>query len=74
MFLIIILSCNIVYNSPGLRDAVGRLFEGETVKVVTTNKKKDGSRFKCFLTMGPLHDENGKLTHFVAILKDIGKA
>ena len=62
-------------NYDGLRDAVSRLFEGEKkVQVVTTNYKKDGSQFTNFLTMAPLRDEiSGKVTHFVAILSDIGE-
>ncbi len=59
--------------SSGLRDAVARLFEGEEqATVVTTNYRKDGSRFKNLLTMGPIRNDHGKLTHFVAILKNIG--
>lgn len=59
-------------NFDGLRDAVSRLFEGEKkVNVVTTNYRKDGSKFRNYLTLAPLK-ENGKITHFVAILKDIG--
>ena len=62
-------------NYEGLRDAVSRLFEGEKkVHVVTTNYKKDGSKFRNFLTMAPLKDEvSGKVTHFVAILNDVGE-
>jgi len=62
-------------NYDGLRDAVSRLFEGEKkVQVVTTNYKKDGSKFRNFLTMAPLRDEvTGKVTHFVAILSDVGE-
>jgi hypothetical protein len=42
------------------------------VHVVTTNYRKDGSKFTNFLTLAPLKDASGKLTHFVAILNDIG--
>ncbi|KAL3798540.1 hypothetical protein HJC23_011844 [Cyclotella cryptica] len=61
-------------NYAGLHDAVSRLFEGEQrVNVVTTNYRKDGSKFTNFLTLAPLRDESsGNLTHFVAILNDIG--
>jgi PAS domain S-box-containing protein len=60
-------------NIAGLHDAVSRLFEGEKkVHVVTTNYRKDGSKFTNFLTLAPLKDASGKLTHFVAILNDIG--
>lgn len=59
-------------NHLGLRDAVQRLFEEErAVKVVTTNKRKDGSRFRCHLTMAPLYNAQGKMTHCVAVLKNI---
>ncbi|KAL7477281.1 hypothetical protein ACHAW6_003092 [Cyclotella cf. meneghiniana] len=63
-------------NVDGLRDAVSRLFDGEqNVNVVTTNYRKDGSKFTNFLTLAPLRDEaTGKLTHFVAILNDIGES
>ena len=61
-------------NTDGLRDAVSRLFDGESnVACVTTNKRKDGSRFKCLLTMGPIRNEAGKITHLVADLKNIGE-
>lgn len=60
-------------NQLGLREAVQRLFEEEKpVRVVTTNYRKDGSRFKNLLTLGPIFDQaSGKMTHCVAILKDV---
>lgn len=63
-------------NYAGLHDAVSRLFEGEQrVNVVTTNYRKDGSKFTNFLTLAPLRDEqSGNLTHFVAILNDISNS
>ena len=61
-------------NHIGLRDAVQRLFEEEKpVRVCTTNYRKDGSAFKNLLTLGPIYDKaSGKMTHCVAILKNIG--
>ncbi|KAL3773719.1 hypothetical protein ACHAWO_009888 [Cyclotella atomus] len=61
-------------NYAGLHDAVSRLFEGEPkVNVITNNYRKDGSKFINFLTLAPLRDEaSGKITHFVAILNDVG--
>ncbi|KAL7534173.1 hypothetical protein ACHAXR_005704 [Thalassiosira sp. AJA248-18] len=61
-------------NYIGLRDAVQRLFEEEKpIRCVTTNYRKDGSRFKNLLTLGPIYDQaSGKMTHCVAILKNIG--
>lgn len=61
-------------NHIGLREAVQRLFEEEKpVRCVTTNYRKDGTRFKNLLTLGPIYDKaTGKMTHCVAILKNIG--
>lgn len=57
----------------GLREAVNRLFEEEKpIRVVTTNYRKDGSRFKNLLTLGPIYDAKGKMTHCVAQLKNLG--
>lgn len=60
-------------NFIGLRDAIDRLFEEEKpVRCVTTNYRKDGSRFKNLLTLGPLYDAKGKMTHCVAQLVNLG--
>ena len=58
----------------GLHDAIHELFEDESpVQVCTTNYRKDGSAFKNLLTFGPIYDKtSGKMTHCVAILKNIG--
>ena len=59
-------------NYAGLHEAVGRLFEGESkVNVVSTNYRKDGSKFTNFMTISPLKDATGKVTHFAAILTDV---
>ncbi|KAL7506245.1 hypothetical protein ACHAXN_003532 [Cyclotella atomus] len=59
-------------NYDGLHDAVSRLFEGEPkVRVVSTNYRKDGSSFTNLMTISPLKDASGKVTHFCAILNDI---
>mmetsp|Transcript_24244 Transcript_24244/g.50803 ORF Transcript_24244/g.50803 Transcript_24244/m.50803 type:complete len:197 (+) Transcript_24244:100-690(+) len=61
-------------NYIGLHDAVQRLFEEEKpVRCITTNYRKDGSKFKNLLTLGPIRDTKGTMTHCVALLKDIGK-
>ena len=59
-------------NYDGLHEAVSRLFEGEKkVNVVSTNYRKDGSSFTNLMTISPLKDASGKVTHFCAILNDI---
>ncbi|TRZ57727.1 MAG: PAS domain S-box protein, partial [Rhodocyclaceae bacterium] len=40
-------------------------------KVVLRNYRKDGTLFWNELTTSPVHDEAGRLTHFVGILNDI---
>mmetsp|Transcript_23029 Transcript_23029/g.49858 ORF Transcript_23029/g.49858 Transcript_23029/m.49858 type:complete len:185 (+) Transcript_23029:82-636(+) len=60
-------------NYIGLRDAVQRLFEEEKpIRCVTTNYRKDGSRFKNLLSLGPIYNAHGKMTHCVAQLMNIG--
>lgn len=62
-------------NHEALRGAMKLLFEDEApVQVVTTNYRKDGSKFKNLLTLGPIKDAKGKITHCVAVLKDITHA
>ena len=45
---------------------------GRPSKVVLRNYRKDGSLFWNELSISPVHDEAGCLTHFVGILNDIG--
>ena len=48
-------------NHMGLRDAVQRLFEEEKpVRVVTTNYRKDGSKFENLLTLGSKTAQRGR--------------
>ncbi|EJK44436.1 hypothetical protein THAOC_37021, partial [Thalassiosira oceanica] len=62
-------------NYLGLREAVQRLFEEEAPqRVVSTNKRKDGSKFKNLMKMGPIFDSTGKMTHCVAILTNVDKS
>ncbi|MDP5337331.1 MAG: PAS domain S-box protein, partial [Nodularia sp. (in: cyanobacteria)] len=46
---------------------------GKGCKVVLLNYRKDGSRFWNELSISPIHNENGQLTHFVGILNDISE-
>jgi len=67
-------------NREGLKKAIVGLDEGkEYVECETVNYRKDGSMFKNRLIMGPLYDsvgtdeeENGKPTHYVGILLNLG--
>jgi diguanylate cyclase (GGDEF)-like protein/PAS domain S-box-containing protein len=44
--------------------------KGESCIVTLRNYRKDGSMFRSELSIAPLHDANGMLTHFIGILRD----
>ncbi|WP_313931779.1 MULTISPECIES: PAS domain S-box protein [Nostoc] len=44
---------------------------GKSCKVVLRNYRKDGKLFWNQLNISPIHDENGKLSHFIGIQTDI---
>ncbi len=44
----------------------GRTWAGEM-----TNRKKDGSLYDVYVTVSPITDESGKITHFISIQRDI---
>jgi two-component system, cell cycle sensor histidine kinase and response regulator CckA len=45
---------------------VGESWQGEL-----TNRRKDGGQFQTSLTISPIVDPNGRLTHFVGIYRDV---
>lgn len=49
----------------------GALLAGQSVRDVFVNRRKDGSVFYDEKTITPLFDEQGVITHFIAIGKDI---
>lgn len=44
---------------------------GKTWKSEIINRKKDGTKYVEFLTITPVKNENGKITHYIAIKRDI---
>lgn len=46
---------------------------GKSCQVILRNYRKDGSGFWNELSISPIHDENGQLTHFVGVQKDISE-
>lgn len=46
---------------------------GERVMVTLVNVRKDGSRFANSLSLEPLHDEDGELTHYVGLQIDVSE-
>jgi len=53
-----------------LRQAISK---GEKCRVVLRNYRRDGTMFWNDLTIYPLHDGQGKLTHFVGIQRDVSQ-
>ncbi len=47
------------------------LQEGRKCEVVLKNYRKDGTPFWNELLIAPVHDENGRLTHFIGVQTDI---
>jgi len=65
-----ILHCNDV-EQMALRDLQRAIAEEKAITVVLRNYRKDGELFWNELTVVPVHDDAGRLCHFVGILKDI---
>lgn len=44
---------------------------GEPVQVLITSTRKDGSHFKSELSLSPVHNAAGELTHYIGINRDV---
>ncbi len=60
-------------NQPILEDLRAALREGRDFHGVLRNYKKNGELFWNELTISPVRDESGQITHFVGIAADISK-
>ncbi|MBG1240142.1 PAS domain S-box protein [Nostoc sp. NZL] len=58
-------------QQPALNDLRSSIQAGTSCKVVLRNYRKDGTLFWNELSISPIHDENGKLSHFIGIQTDI---
>jgi len=58
-------------NQPALNELRSALRDGRDCKVVLSNYRKDGRRFWNELSVSPIYDGAGNLTHFVGIQMDI---
>jgi len=56
---------------PGLDIIRGAVARGEGCLVTLRNYRKDGSMFWNELSISPVHDANGSLTHYIGIQKDV---
>ncbi|MEH2437013.1 MAG: PAS domain S-box protein [Nostoc sp.] len=58
-------------QQPALNELRLSIQSGTSCKVVLRNYRKDGTLFWNELSISPIHDENGKLSHFIGIQTDI---
>ena len=58
-------------QQPALNELRLSFQSGTSCKVVLRNYRKDGTLFWNELSISPIHDENGKLSHFIGIQTDI---
>lgn len=69
------LNCRILQSGdctqPALEELRAALVEGRSCRVVLRNYRKDGVPFWNELTVSPVQDEDGRVTHFLGIQNDI---
>ncbi|MBW4681612.1 MAG: PAS domain S-box protein [Microcoleus vaginatus WJT46-NPBG5] len=58
-------------NQVGLKEVRRALKEGKECSVILRNYRKDGSLFWNELSVAPIYDDRGNLTHFIGIETDI---
>ncbi|MBN3960311.1 MAG: PAS domain S-box protein [Nostoc sp. NMS8] len=58
-------------QQPALNELRSSLQAGTSCKVVLRNYRKDGTLFWNQLSISPIYDENGELSHFIGIQTDI---
>ena len=58
-------------DQPGLRELRAALDEPRATSVLVRNYRKDGTPFWNYLTVTPLVDVDGRLTHFMGVLMDV---
>lgn len=58
-------------QQPGLDEIRQALREGRAARALLRNYRKDGSLFWNELTLAPVHDEAGRLTHYIGISNDV---
>ena len=49
----------------------GTILEGRVFRAPIVNRKKDGELFDAEITISPIFDSGGNVTHFVSVMKDM---
>lgn len=57
-------------DQPGLVQLLAAQRAGQNCEVMLRNYRKDGTLFWNELRIAPIHDSNGRLTHFISIMTD----
>ena len=57
-------------DQDGLMELKNALAAGESCKVVLRHYRQDGSRFMNHLSLSPVRDEKGDVSHFIAVMED----
>ncbi|RCJ39568.1 hypothetical protein A6770_38825 [Nostoc minutum NIES-26] len=60
-----------IQQQPIINELRSAIKTGKSCKVILRNYRKDGILFWNELSISPIHDENGQLTHFIGIQNDI---
>lgn len=60
-------------NQPGLDIVRSALTEGRKTEALLRNYRKDSTMFWNELQIAPVHDEQGKLTHFIGVNMDVSE-
>jgi diguanylate cyclase (GGDEF)-like protein/PAS domain S-box-containing protein len=59
-------------DQPEIAVMLAAMANGEGCSITLHNHRKDGSMFRGQLCISPVHNAQGKLTHFIGIIKDMG--
>lgn len=60
-------------NKAAVTALMAQLLKGEEAGTVLTNYNKNGRKFHNRLRVGPLKNDNGKITHFIGVLREVNE-
>jgi diguanylate cyclase (GGDEF)-like protein/PAS domain S-box-containing protein len=60
-------------EQPGRRQLAEAVAQGRATRIVMRNYKRDGSLFYNELSIAPLAEEDGRITHYFGVLRDISE-
>ncbi len=60
-------------QQPGCRQIAEAITQGREARIVMRNYKRDGTLFYNELSIAPVTEEDGRITHYVGVLRDISE-